>query len=81
MVYNLFLASLYCQDMSQSCRAKLEVPQAGRSPAGGQWIWSPSCGAEAHTGWMLVFSKIFFTIMIILRRSHSYKAFPKHYNH
>lgn len=57
------------------------VPQAGRSPAGGQWIWPPPCGAGAQTAWMLVFFKFFFTINIILQRSHSYKAFPNHYNH
>lgn len=70
-VYNLFSASVYWQDMSQSCRASTP---SWKKPSRNSVDLANPCGAGAHTGWMLIFFN-FFSIVIILQRSPATKHF------
>lgn len=76
-VYNLFSASVYWQDMSQSCRASTP---SWKKPSRNSVDLANPCGAGAHTGWMLIFFNFFFYCYYFAEKS-SYKAFPNHYNH
>lgn len=77
-VYNLFLTSIYWQDMSQSCQASTpswkKLSRKAVDLATPMWSWSPYSMDACHFNY-------FFSIIIVFQRSHNYKAFPNHYNH